>query len=316
MTVANRPALMATARSLSIDRVAAEAATALAGRGVDCMLVKGAVAANALYADGGVRPYGDCDLLVREADIEAAGAALRSSGFDLPADENAALIPEFQHSHTWTRTSDRATVELHWTFIGADAPPNRLWRALRARATTMRVGGHDLAVADTATTALLAAMQLLQHGPDEGAKFRADVERAIRLLDAEQWHAAADLAGTIGAAGAFGAGLRLAPGGRELAGRLGVPDDAAARAFSGGPPAAEAARALELVMRRDGIAAKLRLLLWLLAPPPAYLEMIHPAARRGRMHLVAAYALRPLDLLWRAPATLAAWRRARSGAGG
>lgn len=316
MSVASRPVLMATARSLSIDRAAAEAAAALAHGGIDCMLVKGAAVARALYGDGGIRVYSDCDLLVRESDVPAAGVALRSLGFDLPRDENAALIPEFQHSETWTRARDRATVDLHWTFIGVGAPSMRVWEMLRARAATMRVGGRELAVADAPTTALLAALQLLQHGPHEGVKFRNDVERAVGLLDERDWRDAADLATRIGAEHAFGAGLRLAPGGPELAERLGVADDAAARAFSRGPPAAGAARALELVVRRDGIAGKLRLLLWLLVPSREYLEAMYPAARRGGLHLLAVYLLRPLDLLSRAPATLAAWRRARSAAGG
>src|SRR4051794_21744115 len=116
MALANVPALMATARSLSIDRVAAEVIAALAERGVDSMLVKGPATARALYAGGAARSYGDCDVLVSEEDVPAAGAVLADLGFAHLFDEDAGIARELLHGHTWVRPRDRATVDLHWTF--------------------------------------------------------------------------------------------------------------------------------------------------------------------------------------------------------
>jgi hypothetical protein len=176
--LAKRPALTATARSLSIDRVAAEVTAALEASGVDCMLVKGAAVARALYADGGRRTYVDCDLLVRERDVPTADAVLASLGFQHPNDEDAGVLAEMLHSHTWMRPRDGAYVDLHWTFAAIPAPPERVFEALFAHARVARVGGGEMRLADPASTALLPALQLVQHGSVDGIKFAADVERA------------------------------------------------------------------------------------------------------------------------------------------
>jgi hypothetical protein len=86
------------------------------------------------------------------------------------------------------------------------------------------------------------------------------------------------------------------------------------RALAGGLGATGAALTLEAIARRRGVAAKARVLARLLLPPRAYLEMLHPSARRGGLRLAALYAWRPVRLAVRAPATLVAWRRARSAA--
>jgi hypothetical protein len=108
----------------------------------------------------------------------------------------------------------------------------------------------------------------------------------------------------------------MAPGGAAMAERLGAPDDAVGRALSGGSASEQAAEMLEIIARRPGVAAKLRLLAWLLVPPRAYLEMLHPWARRGGLRLAAVYVLRPFHLARRAPATLRTWQRARRTAHG
>jgi hypothetical protein len=108
----------------------------------------------------------------------------------------------------------------------------------------------------------------------------------------------------------------MAPGGAEAAERLGLPDDAVKRALVSAPAEVGAAAWVERVARAPGLPAKLRLLAWLVAPSRAYMEMLHPSARRGRARLALAYALRPFALVARAPVVLVTWRRAHREAHG
>jgi hypothetical protein len=68
------------------ERQAGQAFAVLRGAGVEPILAKGWAAAR-LYPEPGLRPYGDIDLYVRRAELDAARAALRAArGSPLPVD--------------------------------------------------------------------------------------------------------------------------------------------------------------------------------------------------------------------------------------
>ena len=73
--------LLAAARTLGVDALAAETIEALRAAGVRSILLKGPALAGWLYGDGALREYGDCDLLVDPADTDRAAVVLRELGF-------------------------------------------------------------------------------------------------------------------------------------------------------------------------------------------------------------------------------------------
>jgi hypothetical protein len=89
---------------------------ALAGAGVEPLLLKGPALGRTLYQDPVFRPSGDIDLLVRREQVPAARKALLSLGFVLPLD-NFAVSPSFYDQDTYlpsTGAPFTVPVELHW----------------------------------------------------------------------------------------------------------------------------------------------------------------------------------------------------------
>jgi hypothetical protein len=308
--------LLRSARCLALDLAVSDVSGALADAGVDSMLIKGAATARLLYRDGAPRHYSDGDLLVRRADVAQAEAVLERQGFGRAYDEESCVPADQLHAHLWLRRRDRAGIDLHWTLMGVGASPDATFDELWSEAGREHIGGRELAVPSPGATVLLATFQLLAHGREHGAKRRVDVERALTHMDLETWHDAARIARSLDGAATFGAGLRLATGGHEMAERLGLPDDKLARNLADQSSGIYAARWFDRVASAPGLRGKVRLLLWLVFPPRSYLVFVHPSARRGGLRLALIYALRPLRLLARAPGVIATWRRAHREAHG
>src|SRR2546427_4885417 len=97
--------LLAAARTLGVDALAAEAIEALRAAGIRSILLKGPALAGWLYGDGALREYDDCDLLVDPADTGVAAVVLRELGFQPLVDRadpyGAAMAPP--HAECWTR---------------------------------------------------------------------------------------------------------------------------------------------------------------------------------------------------------------------
>jgi hypothetical protein len=133
-------------------------------------------------------------------------------------------------------------------------------------------------------------------------------------VDLSVWRRASQLATDLDAVPAFVAGIKLAPGGERLVEELGIEAqptlDVAVRAEGDVP----VLRGLMRLGETRGIAAKLRLLARELFPTPTFMRLSSPLARRGPLGLTAAYAVRPLWILWRLPAAFRAYRRARRAA--
>jgi hypothetical protein len=308
------------ASTFRLDVKGAEVRAALAEAGIRSVLLKGRGLAVLLHDAGDPRNYFDVDLLVAPADARAAHGVLRRLGFvpsygtgpvDLPRD---VLAEGSLHGGVWQRGRDGTSVDLHHSLPQVVADPEAVWRLVSRHTISLPVGGAATETLDAPASALLVALHAAHHGPAGGSPMR-DLARATQRLDADCWRQARDLATALGAQDAMGVGLALDPRGRALAGELGLRTEpsVALRLLWGGAP--WGSTFIESVLRQPGMRARARLLAGLLVPRPSTMRLSSPLARRSRRGLAAAYAVRPLQLLWRGPAALRSWSRLRRGGG-
>lgn len=288
------PALAALAQTMAVDAAAAEAIAALRAAGVPSLLLKGPALAAWLYPDEH-RVYGDADLLVPLDRVERAGAVLAQLGYAAsanPPQEDDVI----EHAVPWVRAADGAAIDLHHTLSGA-AAPERVWPGLHAGADEL----DGLPVPGRAGLALITALHAAQHG--EGRPLE-DLGRAVRAPDTP-WEAAAGLAGELVATTQMSRGLRLVPGGTELAERLGLPGE---DLLDAGPTVL----GLERLAAARGVRAKLAIVRAEAFPAPEFLRWWRPWAGRSRVALAAAYVYRVGWLVVHVPRGISE-RRARRG---
>ncbi|MDQ3608371.1 MAG: nucleotidyltransferase family protein [Actinomycetota bacterium] len=298
--------VLLTVHTLLVDQITAEVTAALSGRQVPSILLKGPSIAAWLYADGTLRSYNDCDLLVAPKNLLAAQAVLEELGF---RDEITPLGHPRLESHEWVRGRDR--VDLHTTLIGIGVLPRVVWGVLSAMTLPQQVGGIEVQILARPALAMHVVLHAAQHGRDD-PKPAEDLSRAIRAVPREQWSEVAALADRLQATDAFGIGLRLLPEGRELASWLELPParsaDASLRVDS-----IPLALAFEHLAMTAGFWARISLVLRELFPTPAFMRWWSPLARRGWLGLALAYCWRPAWLVVQAGPGFLAWRRARRG---
>lgn len=121
---------------------------ALEAEKIPAVPFKGPALSALLYGDPGLRQAGDLDLLVREADVRAAGAVVRTHGF-LPEFEldphREQLYLRYAAERTWRDPESMLEVELHWQVtsphLGAVCDAGPFWHRLttcRLENTTLR----------------------------------------------------------------------------------------------------------------------------------------------------------------------------------
>jgi hypothetical protein len=95
-------------RNLILFRELAVILDRLAAEKIPAVVLKGAALAEVVYGNPAVRPMSDVDLLVREADLSGAMAALVDLGYD--------IIPPAAYRNEVVLQKDGATaaIELHW----------------------------------------------------------------------------------------------------------------------------------------------------------------------------------------------------------
>ena len=288
---------------LTLDVVAGEIVAALRADGIPSILLKGPAIATWLYQPGEERAYGDVDLLVPRGDLRRARARLEAVGFAyLNLD-----VGTGRDSHHDRLLRDGIRVELHRTLVGVGVDADALWRTLAAHTEPMMAGNQSVDVLTPPARALVVALHAAQHGA-HGAPLR-DLERALERVPAATWEAAIALAAVVDALPEFATGLRLCPPGAALAAerRLPEPRDVFTRLRAA---AAHPAAASFEVLRTSGWRGRLEFLARTLTLPPDAMRARHPLARRGRVSLAAAYLLRPIWLLARAPPAFRACLRA------
>jgi hypothetical protein len=199
-----------------------EVVAGLGAAGVDALVLKGPVTARWLYDSGEVRAYSDCDLLAAPDRFVTAGRVLQAAGFHLH--EDGATHPEAWgegRAQSWHRLPEDVWVDLHWRLPGVGAAPEEAWEILWTGREQMEVGGANVFI--TAEPARAMHLATGAAANSEARKPQLDLERGIGRLPETTWRAAAELAARLNAVPAFADGLRLAPGGAELARRLSIP---------------------------------------------------------------------------------------------
>jgi hypothetical protein len=263
-----------------------------------------------LYATDEAVTYVDSDLLSRPGDEESASAVLSDLGFDLQQDDTG--LPEWwrEHEAAWLRARDSVRVDLHRRLVGIGADPETAWAVLAGSAETFTVAGTKARALGPPARLVHVVIHAAQHGEAWG-KATVHVERAMEQFHESLWREATRVANQLDATDAFAAGLRLVPGGAELADGLGLPAvssvEVALRATT--PP--PVALGFEQLSSADGVRTRAAIVWRKLFPPREFIVHWHPPAAENRRKLAMAYVRRPFWLLRRAPRGYRSWRSAR-----
>ena len=299
---------LADMRRLSFDMTTVEVVDGMQERGVRVLLLKGPVLEAWLYPDGR-RSYGDIDLIVSPDNFGRAEVALAELGFGrcLAGARAAELNP---HERSWRRGAN-VVVDLHRSLPGVTAPPEAVWSLFREHATSLVVAGVDVEIPDTATNAFHVALHACQHGR-KAAKPLEDLRRALARGDEQVWREAADIARKLQSSGTFALGLSLLPAGAELVRRLELEGNAPAEAHLRIQSAPPVSWLLLQLTEPTPTRERLALLGCKLKPSATIMRAEYRLARRGKLGLLATYALRPFRAGVHVPAALRAVRTARS----
>jgi hypothetical protein len=296
-------------QTLALDQAAAAAADRLRTAGIPTLLLKGPSFSRWLYKDESTRTYVDADLLVPFDRADDAESELTRAGFvragveSIPGDRPRYAVSLRSPQGDW--------IDLHRTLIGVGRP-ERLFATLAEGAQPFEVGGGVIDEPPAAARALVLAL----HAAKEAArseKVVVDLERALEIVSHEVWAEAAQLARDVEASEAFAAGLRRHPGGREIAGRLDLPDEltSAVSLRTTKPP--PLAIGLDYVLDAPAVGGLL-FGIRKTFPPPSFMRAWRPVARRGPLGLALAYVYRPFWLIVKTIPAARAVRRARRAA--
>jgi len=282
----------------ALDAIAVEVTAVLEAAEIPALLLKGASIGRWLYDSIGERVYDDVDLLVRQSHLAHAERTLRREAFRFVHDDD--------HGQVWQRGP--VNIDLHRRLTGAKAPPDQVFDRLLADSEWLELPRGRVRVLSPAARTLTLVLHAAQHGSTWESPLR-DLRRALELLPRETFAEAAALAGQIGAARAFAAGLEVVPEGATLRAELGLDPDPDTEGQDLDPPVTEGLRRLRSTR---GARAKGALILREAFPTRAYLRTHVPVARRGTLGLWFARVVRPFLLLVRlGPALVAARRSGR-----
>jgi hypothetical protein len=300
---------IATGVNIAVDAVAAEVTSAFREVGIRALLLKGPPSVRWLYDSYSGRFSTDVDLLIEPGSRSAAEQVLEQLLFR-PLPQNIGP-DEPRHAQAWERDGNPVDVDLHVSVAGAGAPVDEVWRVLSRETEQIVLAGAPVEVPAASARALLLALHAAQHGANWEQALR-DLERALARLPDEAWRMAAALAGELDATPSFAAGLELVEGGEALADRLELPKQRTVEATLRAWTAPDLTLGIHRLTTTRGLRAKGAFVVRKVFPSPAWMRRWVPLARRGRLGLGAAYAVRPVSLVLRMPRALRAWRRARS----
>jgi hypothetical protein len=320
---ARADARLSAAGTFRLDVKGAEVRAALEQAGVRTVLLKGPAFARLLYGPARSRDYMDVDLLVDPARLERAEEVLLELRFyrvdpEVPVRQTDASVGSAvgvqgaSHAAPWLRESDNLVVDLHDTLPQCGAPASVVWEALGEHLVTEEIGGSATTILDPPASALLVALHAAHHGPDWQGPAARDLAAALEQLDFDCWLAARELAVSLNADEALGAGLGTSESGREMAERLSLRGEASTARRLQWAGAPWSASVLDSLLSQHGIRRRATILARLLWPSSDALRRGSMLARRGTLGLLAAHALRPLQLLSSVPAALRALRHSRN----
>lgn len=131
-------------RVLRLQASLAEAVTALQQEGIEPIVLKGGALADTVYANPGLRPMVDLDLLVRPGAMKLAGSVLADMGYHLSGNLPARMVAfqqRFGGGLEWQRDGDFALtrIDLQHNLVGVDLcrhafpiEPEALWAEARS----------------------------------------------------------------------------------------------------------------------------------------------------------------------------------------
>ena len=276
-----------------LDLAAGRVFEVFSREGVDGLLMKGGALAQLLYDVPGQRRYNDLDLLVAPDDLPGARAALVQLGYKnasalVAVDDIGGVI----HGETWLAAGERypIAVDLHWRLAGADADPQRVWEALKARSTTIELARTQVPTLDRAGSAMHLATHAAQHGQGY-VKGCRELVRALDRWPLEVWRDAAGLADDVGATKTFAAGLRLVEPGAELAETLALPSTTRLDWELREVARPRGRSHLKAFLQAPDLRTRAHVLRRALFPHPRWIIRQYPWAGDGPFRMVAAYLL-------------------------
>ena len=296
---------------LANDHVSCVLMTGLRHRGVRAILLKGASLRRLVYDQSEVRVSADVDVLVDEGSIDTVEAALSDLGFQYLG---VTVADGRRHRRrAWVHEPTGIPLELHTSITGMEASPGDVWAVLSQETEVEAIGQCSVEVLNRPGTALHLVLNAAHHGR-ANAKTMADLSRALSRVPKTTWRAAAVLGARVDALPAFAAGLRLDPRGDALLRELEVdapPTPHVALRAETAPPLAQGVGWLSELATTG---ARVRFIVRSVFPPPDFMRVWAPSARRGRFWLVAAYCWRPFWMAAHLPGAIRAWRLARRAA--
>jgi putative nucleotidyltransferase-like protein len=285
-------ALMAAARALSCDQIAAEVTSALRDAAVPTILLKGPSIARWLYPSGG-RSYIDTDILVPGRDFGRAQEVLRSLGFaeslgDFHPFERGAPSAEVSFGRPGAPRGPAGVVDLHRSLPMLRVSDELVWQALSAGTATADVGGAKVRVLGRTALALHVVLHAVQH------RFTGhtteDLRRAVADLPGPDWRPVAELAARLGVGDILGFGLRQEPAGADLADRLGLPLRAPAESHYWARYAPQGSISLAGVWSDPTWRAKAQRIRWALLPSPSKIRYVLGVPDAHGRSLLLGYA--------------------------
>jgi putative nucleotidyltransferase-like protein len=227
---------------------------ALNESGIRAVPMKGAVLAQSLYGDLGLRPFSDTDLLVRREEIEAAESVVMTFGYkpevSIPAEHRERWL---KHQCELTfRRGEMSRLELHWDIAHPHFTLQTGVEGFWSRLATTKIG--DASVPKLSDPDLL--FTLIVHGSRHAwsrLMWLVDVAELLRMQPQIDWKEFIRNAEQRGAARLVATALML---GRSLFDVF-VSDGALQAAYSDGAAAALADRVLrhwDDAMERDDLS--------------------------------------------------------------
>lgn len=176
------------ARELMAERQLAEILGLMAQDGISTLVIKGA-AVGAYYPDPALRPFGDLDLLVPQAQMQQAEEVLSRLGYS--ASVSQAWWSDYHyHLPPMVRDEGSLAVEVHWRLDHQDAvgrlPTEDLW----ARAVPWTIADQPTLRLDAVDTALhLCFHAVVQHRARLGLRPLCDLAQVTDGWGQDQWGA-------------------------------------------------------------------------------------------------------------------------------
>ena len=156
--------------------------------------IKGPAVADTLYPDHRLRPFSDLDLVVPEAGLDGAAAALRARGYEEVEEFHPAFARRHGHDrHMRKRIGARTIdVELHWR-VGDDPACTVLNHAFLASSTCLTIAGAEVHVPPPAEQLVCLSVHLLSDRTKR-LIWVQDLALAARSASAASWRRAFELA--------------------------------------------------------------------------------------------------------------------------